>query len=224
MIAWWGPIIHEYYAATEGIGATFIDTEEWLRRPGSVGRALLGTVRICAEDGGELPPGQTGTVYFERDELPFVYHEDPERTRGAQHPRHPNWTTTGDVGRLDPDGFLFLTDRRDFVIISGGVNIYPQEIVLALHPHVSDVAVIGVPDPEMGERVTAVVVAESGVAPGPDLERELIAYVRDRIAHYKAPRHVEFVGTLPRTPTGKLVKRILVDRHRRPRENGLKGR
>ncbi|MFE1291242.1 acyl-CoA synthetase [Streptomyces sp. NPDC058751] len=226
MIAWWGPVIHEYYAATEGIGATFIDTEEWLRRPGSVGRSLLGTVRICADDGSELPPGRTGTVYFERDELPFVYHGDPERTRGAQHPRHPNWATTGDVGHVDADGYLFLTDRRDFVIISGGVNVYPQETenALALHPAVSDVAVIGVPDPEMGGRVTAVVVAEPDATPGPDLERELIAYVRERIAHYKAPRRVDFVGTLPRTPTGKLVKRVLADRYRRPGGNGADDR
>ncbi|MFD7713820.1 acyl-CoA synthetase [Streptomyces sp. NPDC059785] len=218
MIDWWGPIVHEYYAATEGIGATFIDSDEWLRKPGSVGRARLGTVRICGADGRELPPGRVGTVYFERDELPFLYHGDPERTRRAQHPDHPNWATTGDVGHVDDDGYLFLTDRQDFVIISGGVNIYPQEIenVLALHPKLSDVAVIGVPDAEMGEQVKAVVATAPGVRPGRKLERELIAYVRDRIAHYKAPRSVDFVDTLPRTPTGKLVKRTLTDRYRRP--------
>lgn len=216
MIDWWGPIVQEYYSATEGIGATFIDSDEWLRKPGSVGRARLGIVRICAEDGRELPPGQVGTVYFERDELPFLYHGDPERTRRAQHPDHPNWTTTGDVGHVDEDGYLFLTDRQDFVIISGGVNIYPQEIenVLTLHPKLSDAAVIGVPDPEMGERVKAVVATAPGVVPGPELERELIAYVRDRIAHYKVPRSVDFVDALPRTPTGKLVKRTLAERYR----------
>lgn len=222
MIDWWGPILEEYYASTEGIGATFIDSEEWLRKPGSVGRSLLGTVRICAADGRELPSGEVGAVYFERDELPFTYHNDPERTRRAQHRDHGNWTTTGDTGYVDEDGYLFLTGRQDFVIISGGVNVYPQEIedVLALHPKVSDVAVIGVPDPEMGEQVKAVVTAEAGATPGPELERELIAFVRARIAHYKAPRSVDFVDVLPRTPTGKMVKRLLTDRYRRPPEQG----
>ncbi|OIJ66013.1 acyl-CoA synthetase [Streptomyces mangrovisoli] len=226
MIDWWGPIVHEYYAATEGSGLTFIDTAAWLRRPGSVGRALLGTLRICADDGRELPSGQVGTVYFERDEPAFEYHNDPERTRAAQHPLHPYWTTTGDVGHVDAQGYLFLADRRDFVIISGGVNIYPQEVenALALHPKVADTAVIGLPDPEMGQEVRAVVAVEPGVRPGPHLERELIAYVRERIAHYKAPRHVDFVDSLPRTPTGKLLKRVLVDRYRRNREYGLDDR
>ena len=159
MIDWWGPILLEYYAGTEGNGMTAIDSGTWLTKPGTVGRPILGTVRICADDGAELPAGQTGGVYFERDEVPFTYHNDPDKTRAAQHPDHPTWTTLGDIGHLDEDGFLFLTDRKAFTIISGGVNIYPQETenVLALHPAVYDVAVIGVPDPEMGESVAAFV-------------------------------------------------------------------
>ena len=157
MIDWWGPVLVEYYAGTEGNGMTAIDSGTWLTKPGTVGRAVYGSVRICADDGTELPPGQTGVVYFERDEIPFAYHNDPDKTQAAQHPAHPAWTTLGDIGYLDEDGFLFLTDRKAFTIISGGVNIYPQETenVLALHPAVYDVAVIGVPDPEMGESVAA---------------------------------------------------------------------
>ena len=136
MIDWWGPILLEYYAGTEGNGMTAIDSGTWLTKPGTVGRPILGTVRICADDGTELPAGQTGSVYFERDEVPFTYHNDPDKTRAAQHPVHPTWTTLGDIGHLDEDGFLFLSDRKAFTIISGGVNIYPQETenVLALHP------------------------------------------------------------------------------------------
>ncbi len=208
MIDWWGPILREYYAATEGNGVTFIDSGQWLKKPGSVGPAGLGTLHVCAEDGTELPAGDIGLVYFEREIVPFTYHNDPAKTREAQHPDHPTWTTTGDIGYLDDDGYLFLTDRRAFTIISGGVNIYPQEIenVLALHPKVFDIAVIGVPDPEMGEQVKAVVQPAPGVAPGPELADELLAFVRDRIAHYKTPRSLDFVTQLPRTATGKLQK------------------
>jgi long-chain acyl-CoA synthetase len=215
MMDWWGPMLHEYYAATEGIGMTFIDPEQWLAKPGSVGRAGLGVLHVCDDDGRELPAGQIGTVYFERDEAPFIYLGDPDKTREAQHPRQPLWFTTGDIGYLDSDGDLFLTDRRAFVIISGGVNIYPQEVedALTLHPAVLDVAVIGVPDAEMGEVVKAVVQPVPGAAPGPELEAELLEYVRARIAHYKAPRSVDFVDELPRTPTGKLVKRQLTKRY-----------
>ncbi|MFB8265859.1 acyl-CoA synthetase [Streptomyces sp. NPDC055955] len=209
MMEWWGPVLYEYYSSTEGNGITFIGPEEWLRKPGSVGCAgLLGELRICDGEGKVLPPGETGVVYFERDELPFRYHRDDDRTREAQHPDHPNWTTTGDIGHVDEDGYLYLTDRTAFTIISGGVNIYPQEIedCLVLHPSVADVAVIGVPDEEMGESVRAVVQRAEGALGEEELGRELIAYVRERIAHYKVPREVVFVDELPRTPTGKLAK------------------
>ncbi|WP_416564953.1 acyl-CoA synthetase [Nocardia testacea] len=208
MIEWWGPVLYEYYASTEANGATFIDSEQWLRKPGSVGPAGMGSIRICGDDGAELPTGEIGTIYFERDELPFAYHNDPAKTEAAIHPEHPTWTTTGDIGYVDADGFLFLTDRKAFMIISGGVNIYPQEIedALALHPAVLDVAVIGIPDEEMGESVQAVVQSAPGATPGPELAAELRDYLRERIAHYKVPRGIDFADELPRTPTGKLVK------------------
>jgi long-chain acyl-CoA synthetase len=208
MIDWWGPVLVEYYAGTEGNGMTAVDSATWLTRPGTVGRAIYGSVRICADDGTELPAGQTGGVYFERDEIPFTYHNDPDKTRASQHPVHPAWTTLGDIGHLDEDGFLFLTDRRAFTIISGGVNIYPQETenALALHPAVYDVAVIGVPDPEMGESVAAFVQPAPGAVPGPELEQEIIAFVKSKIAGFKAPRTVRFVDHLPRSEAGKLMK------------------
>jgi fatty-acyl-CoA synthase len=215
MIDWWGPILEEYYSSTEAIGITFISSGEWLRKPGSVGRTQLGVIHICADDGAESGTGEVGTVYFERDASPFSYHHDPVKTAEAQHPSHPTWTTTGDVGYLDDEGFLFLTDRKAFMIISGGVNIYPQEIEdsLTMHPKVFDVAVIGIPDEEMGEKVLAVVQPTLGAAPGPELAEELKNYLRDRIAHYKVPRVFDFTADLPRTPTGKLVKRTLRDRY-----------
>ncbi|BDT98963.1 acyl-CoA synthetase [Nocardia sputorum] len=215
MIDWWGPILHEYYASTEANGATFIDSEQWLRKPGSVGTAGLGTIRVCGDDGAELRPGEIGTIYFERDAVPFAYHNDPAKTAEAVHPDHPTWTTTGDIGYVDEDGYLFLTDRKAFMIISGGVNIYPQEVedALALHPKVLDVAVIGVPDEEMGESVMAVVQPAPGAEPGPELAAELRDYLRERIAHYKVPRSFDFADDLPRTPTGKLVKGKLRQRY-----------
>ncbi|MHA6782243.1 acyl-CoA synthetase [Pseudonocardia saturnea] len=215
MIEWWGPVLQEYYAATEAIGVTVIDSPTWLEHPGSVGRSLLGVLHICAEDGSELPTGDVGLVYFERDVLPFAYHNDPEKTAGAQHPEHPNWGTTGDVGYLDDEGFLFLTDRQAFMIISGGVNIYPQEIenALTLHPSVLDLAVVGIPDEEMGEQVKAVVQPAPGVTGSPELERELLEFLRTRIAGYKVPRSIDFVDSLPRTETGKLQKHKVRDRY-----------
>src|SRR5215469_6636158 len=215
MIAWWGPVLFEYYAGTEGNGMTAIDSASWLAKPGTVGRPISGTVRICADDGTELAAGQPGGVYFESEEIPFSYHNDPEKTRAVQHRDHPNWTTLGDIGYLDEDGFLFLTDRKAFTIISGGVNIYPQETenVLALHPAVYDVAVIGVPDPEMGETVAAFVQPAPGAVPGPELEREIIAFVKSRIAGFKAPRTVRFVDSLPRSEAGKLMKGELKARY-----------
>lgn len=216
MIEWWGPILYEYYSCTEAIGTTLIDSAQWQRKPGSVGKSVLGTLRICADDGSELPVGEIGTVYFEQDEITFEYLGDPEKTRSTRHPEHANWATVGDLGYLDAEGFLYLTDRKSFMIISGGVNIYPQETenVLVGHPAVLDVAVIGVPDPEMGESVKAVVQpTEDVTAVDEGLERELIHYVRERLAHYKAPRNVDFVAELPRTATGKLVKNQLRERY-----------
>jgi fatty-acyl-CoA synthase len=170
---------------------------------------VLGTLHVCEDETGvELAAGETGVVYWERERVPFEYHNDPEKTKSSQHPDHPTWTTLGDIGHLDEDGFLFLTDRKSFMIISGGVNIYPQEIenVLALHPAIHDVAVIGVPDSEMGESVKAFVQPAAGAQPGPELEQEIIAFVKSKIASFKAPRSVQFVDDLPRTETGKLVK------------------
>jgi long-chain acyl-CoA synthetase len=208
MIDWWGPILLEYYASTEGNGMALISSPEWLERPGSVGRSVLGPVHICDDDGVELPPGEVGAVYFERESVPFEYHKDAEKTAAAQHPEHPTWSAVGDLGYVDEDGYLFLTDRKAFMIISGGVNIYPQEIenVLTLHPAIFDVGVIGVADEEFGEQVKAVVQLKEGYTGSDELAAELIGYVRDRLAHYKAPRSVDFAESLPRTPTGKLVK------------------
>lgn len=211
MIDWWGPILVEYYSATEQHGMTFISTPEWQNKRGSVGKAALGIVHICDDDGNELPAGDVGSVYFERDAMPFVYHKDPEKTAAAQHPAHDNWATVGDLGYVDEDGYLYLTDRKSFMIISGGVNIYPQEVenVLTLHPQIFDVAVIGVPDPEMGQQVKAVVQLREGEAPSPELATQIIEYTRERLAHFKAPRSVDFIDELPRSATGKLVKRHL---------------
>ena len=216
MIDWLGPVIYEYYSSTEANGMTFIDSTEWLTKPGSVGKSATGPVHICDDDGAILPVGDVGTIYFERDVLPFTYHNHPEKTAEAQHPDHPTWTTVGDLGYLDGDGYLYLTDRKSFMIISGGVNIYPQEVedALTLHPKVLDVAVIGIPDDEMGEQVKAVVVLAEGLTPSGDLETELIDYVRQRVAHFKAPKTVDFVDDLPRTPTGKLVKGKLIAAYR----------
>lgn len=215
MIAWWGPILNEYYGATEGNGTTSIDSEEWLTHPGSVGRAATGVLHICDETGNELPVGETGLVYFERDELPFRYHNDPEKTRAAQHPRHPTWTAIGDIGHVDADGYLYLTDRKAFMIISGGVNIYPQAIedALQMHPSVGDVAVIGVPNPEMGEEVKAIIEPAAGVAPSEMLVDELLALCRQKVARYMVPRSIEFVEKLPRLPTGKLYKQALREKY-----------
>ena len=211
MIEWWGPVIHEYYASTEAAGATFIGPQEALSHPGSVGKALLGTLRICGDDGAELPVGDVGVVYFERaemDRMPFQYHNDAQKTAGAQHPDHINWATTGDLGYVDADGFLYLTDRKAFMIISGGVNIYPQEAenIMINHPAVYDVGIIGVPDDELGEVAKAFVQLADGYQASDALAAELLDFTAESIARYKVPRSVAFVPDLPRTPTGKLVK------------------
>jgi fatty-acyl-CoA synthase len=211
MLDWWGPIIHEYYAGTEDIGHSYITPEEWLAHPGSVGRPL-DECHIVGEDGQELPPGRAGIVYFAGGR-PFEYHNDPEKTASVTNDR--GWRTLGDIGYLDEDGYLYLTDRQAHMIISGGVNIYPQEAenVLAGHPAVADVAVIGVPDAEMGEAVKAVVQPADPAAAGPSLEAELLASCRGELATYKCPRSVDFVDELPRDPNGKLYKRLLRERY-----------
>lgn len=213
MIEWWGPILYEYYAGTEASGSTFITSEDWLEHPGSVGRAALGVLHICDENSDELPVGETGLVYFEREAPTFEYHNDPAKTASARHPKHANWNALGDVGYLDEDGYLYLTDRKAFMIISGGVNIYPQAIEDALitHPKVADVAVFGIPDPEMGEAVKAVIEPAPGQAPSDALAAELMAYAREKVAHYMAPRSIDFIEEMPRLPTGKLYKRVLRD-------------
>ena len=215
MITWWGPILTEYYGATEGHGITLINTSEWQTKRGSVGKAALGVLHICDDDGAELPTGQPGVIYFEREAPAFVYHNDSEKTAESRHPGHDTWATVGDIGYLDEHGYLFLTDRKAFMIISGGVNIYPQEVenVLTLHPEIFDVAVIGVANAEMGQEVKAVVQLRDGVAPSEELAAEIIGYVRERLAHFKAPRSVDFVDELPRSATGKLVKRTLQARY-----------
>ncbi|WP_026917890.1 acyl-CoA synthetase [Gordonia shandongensis] len=208
MIEWWGPVINEYYAATESAGVTLINSADALAHPGSVGRPALGVVHICDDDGADLPVGEVGTVYFEREEMPFEYHNDPDKTREAQHPLHDTWATTGDLGYLDEEGFLYLTDRRAFMIISGGVNIYPQEAenVLINHEAVYDVAVIGLPDEDLGERPVGFVQLVDTASGSPELAAELLAHATAELAPYKVPREIRFVDELPRTPTGKLVK------------------
>jgi len=215
MFAWWGPILHEYYGGTELNGLTYVGPEDWLAHPGTVGRAVMGTVHICDESGAELPAGTPGIVYFERDKAPFAYHNDAEKTRSAQHPEHPAWTALGDIGYVDDEGFLYLTDRASFMIISGGVNIYPQEIEneLITHPKVEDVAVVGVPHADLGEEVKAVVQLVAGVEADAALADELMAYAREHLAAYKCPRSIDFERELPRLPTGKLYKRLLKDRY-----------
>ncbi|MCX4096815.1 acyl-CoA synthetase [Nocardia sp. alder85J] len=215
MIDWWGPILTEYYSNTEGTCMTMVDSADWLKHPGTVGRSIIGTLHVCDDTGAELPPGQVGALYGERDTVPFVYHNDPGKSAAAQHPDHPTWTTAGDVGYLDEDGFLYLTDRKAFTIISGGVNIYPQEIenALTLHPAIHDIAVIGLPHADLGEAVTAFVQPAAGVTPGPELAEQILDFARERIARFKMPRAVHFVDELPRTETGKLIKRELRQRY-----------
>ena len=210
MMAWWGPIIHEYYAGTEGNGFCFISASEWLDKKGSVGRGLTAQVKICDEDGHELPPRSEGGVFFAGGGE-FEYHNAPDKTAESRN-RH-GWTTLGDVGWLDEDGYLYLTDRKSFMIISGGVNIYPQEIenLLIAHPKIADVAVIGAPHEEMGEEVVAVVQPADWGEAGDDLAAEISAFARANLSHVKAPRRIDFMRELPRHGTGKLYKRLIRD-------------
>ncbi|MEM1313808.1 MAG: acyl-CoA synthetase, partial [Pseudomonadota bacterium] len=209
MIDWWGPILHEYYAGTENNGFCALDTEEWLAHPGSVGKSRLGIPHICGEDGEELPLGEAGEIWFE-DGHAFEYHNDPEKTAKARNAS--GWTTLGDIGRLDADGYLYLTDRKSFVIISGGVNIYPQEAENALlaHPAVLDAAVFGIPNEDFGEEVKAVVQLMPGHAGSPQLEADLIAHCRASLAAVKCPRSIDFRAQLPREANGKLFKKKLI--------------
>jgi acyl-CoA synthetase (AMP-forming)/AMP-acid ligase II len=208
MLDWFGPIIHEFYSSTESPGFVYITPDDWVKHKGSVGRAHWGKIRIVDEAGKLLPTGEAGIICFEGG-TDFAYHNDPEKTKQAYE--FNGWPTNGDIGYLDEEGYLYLTDRRSHMIISGGVNIYPQESenVLTMHPAVKDVAVIGVPNKEYGEEVKAVVIAEDAVQPGVELEQQLIEYCRARLAHYKCPKTVDFVAELPRNPTGKLMKREL---------------
>jgi long-chain acyl-CoA synthetase len=211
-IDWLGPIVHEYYAGSEGNGFCAIGPEEWLAHPGSVGRNLMGTTHICDEEGNELPPGREGQIWFESDRR-FEYHGDPETTRQAFDAH--GWSTLGDVGRLDEDGYLYLTDRVSNMIISGGVNIFPREVEdrLVVHPIVEDVAVLGVPDDDMGERVKAFVQLVAGAdTPPAEVEATLVAHCRAALSGFKCPREVEVVDELPRLPSGKLLKRLLLER------------
>ena len=212
MIEWWGPILFEYYGGTEGNGLCAINSEEWLAHKGSVGRPVLGVAHILDDEGKELTAGEAGNVFFS-DGPRFEYHNDPEKTRKAYNDK--GWSTLGDVGYLDDDGFLHLTDRKAYMIICGGVNIYPQEAenLLVSHPKVADVAVFGVPNEDLGEEVKAVVQPIRMEDAGPELERELIEWCRERLAKIKCPRSIDFEAELPRHPTGKLYKRLLRDRY-----------
>ncbi len=211
MINWWGPVLHEYYAGTEGNGLTYLNSEDWLTHKGSVGKPLLGVVHILDDDGNEVAAGEEGGVYFSGGGG-FEYHGDEEKTKDS---RMGEMSTLGDVGKVDEDGFLYLTDRKAYMIISGGVNIYPQEAenALTMHPKVFDVAVIGVPNDDFGEEVKAVVQPVDMAEAGPELERELIAFCREQLADVKCPRSVDFREELPRHPTGKLYKRLLKDEY-----------
>jgi len=213
MIDWWGPVIHEYYAGTEGNGLCHITASEWLARKGSVGRAVIGELRICGEGGEALPPRSEGVVHFANGP-PLSYHNAPEKM--AENTNQHGWTTLGDVGWADEDGYLYLTDRKSFMIISGGVNIYPQEIenLLIAHPKVADVAVVGAPHEEMGEQVVAVIQPADWADAGDALREELLAFARQSLSHVKAPRKLDFMRELPRHPTGKLYKRLLVDEYK----------
>lgn len=210
MIEWWGPIIHEYYAGTEGNGLTAINSQEWLTHKGSVGKGLTAEVKICDEDGNELGPRQEGGVYFAGGGA-YEYYNDPKKTAEAMN-RH-GWTTLGDVGWLDEEGYLYLTDRKSFMIISGGVNIYPQEIenLLVTHPKVADVAVVGAPDEEMGEKVVAVIQPADWADAGDDLAAEITEFCRANLSGVKRPRRIDFMQQLPRHDTGKIYKRLVRD-------------
>ncbi len=210
MMEWWGPVIHEYYAGSEGNGFCHIGPHDWLTHKGSVGKGTTAEVKICGEDGEPLPPRTEGVVYFAGG-APLSYHNAPDKV--AENTNQHGWTTLGDVGWVDEEGFLYLTDRKSFMIISGGVNIYPQEVenLLITHPKVADAAVVGAPDEEMGEKVVAVIQPLDGQEGSDDLRQELMAFCRANLSHVKSPRQIDFMAELPRHPTGKLYKRLIRD-------------
>ena len=212
MIDWWGPIIDEYYASSEAHGSTLITAEDWLAHPGSVGRAMNGVLHILDEEGNELPPGEAGEIYFETA-ASFEYLNDPAKT--AATTSRQGWRTVGDIGYLDEEGYLYLTDRRHHMIISGGVNIYPQEAenMLVTHPKVMDAAVFGIPDDEMGQSVKGVVQLIDHNEASDEVGEELLTWLRERLAHYKCPRSISFEAQLPRTDTGKLYKQSLIEKY-----------
>jgi long-chain acyl-CoA synthetase len=213
MIAWWGPIIHEYYGATEGLGFTACNSAEWLAHRGTVGKVLLGELHVLDPDMQPCPTGTAGTLWF-KTATPFEYFNDPAKTKEARSPDG-SMSTVGDVGYIDEDGYVYLTDRATFMIISGGVNIYPQECenLLITHPKVADAAVFGVPNEDLGEEVKAAVQLMPGIAPGPDIAEELMSFCGEHLARQKCPRSIDFEAELPRLPTGKLYKRLLRDRY-----------
>jgi acyl-CoA synthetase (AMP-forming)/AMP-acid ligase II len=211
MIEWFGPVIYEYYSATEAAGHVSIGSAEWLEHPGSVGRVAPGSVAITDDAGRELPPGQDGTIWFTRPANQFSYHGDPEKSASMYNEK--GWARMGDIGHLDSGGYLFITGRSDHTIISGGVNIYPREVedLLIEHPAVDDVAVIGVPDDEYGESVRAVVTLRDGYVGSPVLAADIIDWTRARLAHYKCPKSVTFAASLPRSVAGKMMKHRLIE-------------
>ncbi len=221
MIEWWGPIVHEYYGATEGLGFTACNSEEWLAHKGTVGKVLLGELHILDDDMNEMPAGQAGTIWF-KTATEFAYHNDPDKTAEATSPDG-EMTTVNDVGYVDEDGFLHLTDRKTFMIISGGVNIYPQETenLLITHPKVFDAAVIGVPNEDLGEEVKGIVQPMPGIEPDDALAQELTAFCAEHLSRQKVPRSIDFEEELPRLPTGKLYKRKLRDRYWGEGENKI---
>jgi acyl-CoA synthetase (AMP-forming)/AMP-acid ligase II len=220
MIDWWGPILHEYYSGTESAGFTHATSEEWLRFPGTVGKPWGCRIHILSESGAELGPGEIGDVYFE-GRAGLRYHNDEAKTRQAYSAQ--GWTTMGDIGFLNEEGYLFLCDRKNFVIVSGGVNIYPREIedVLEEHPEVLEAAVFGLPDDEFGESVQAVVQLRDAARAGPELAQALHAHIRKRLARYKAPKRLAFEADLPRLPNGKLEKHRLRQDYRARDERGF---
>lgn len=220
MMNWWGPVVHEYYAGTEGNGFCSIGPQEWLANKGSVGKAILGELQICDENGDPVPAGQEGAVFFANGPE-FAYHNSPEKTAESKN-KH-GWSTLGDVGYVNDGGYLFLTDRKAFMIISGGVNIYPQEVenLLVTHPKVADAAVFGIPNEDFGEEVKAAIQPLNWAEAGPELEAELLDFCRQHLSHIKCPRSIDFHQELPRHPTGKLYKRLLRDAYWGGKQNRI---